>query len=178
MRPIDSHRTRLPALPVLPVVLVALLVLGLGHAPLGCTASQLTTNAANIVMLYDVPVGCENLGVVIGRGGGMSGAYSKPSVLRESAENDARNMAAERGATHLLLHPEELAQGDGRGPSEQDTAPAMAHGSGTGSTVTVARNRIQVCARGAARTGRSFDSSRRSFHRRASAYVHLDGAAR
>ena len=142
MRPIDSHRIRLPAQPVLLVVLMApvvlVLVSGLGQAPLGCTASQLTTNAANIVMLYDVPVGCENLGVVIGRGGGMSGAYSKPSVLRESAENDARNMAAERGATHLLLHPEELAQGDGRGPSEQDTAPAMAHGSGTGSTVTVA----------------------------------------
>jgi hypothetical protein len=111
---------------------------GLGQASLGCTASQLTTNAANIVMLYDVPVGCENLGVVIGVGGGMTGAYSKPSVIRESAENEARNMAAARGATHLLLHPEELAQGDGRGPSEQDTAPAMAHGSGTGSTVTVA----------------------------------------
>jgi hypothetical protein len=89
-------------------------------------------------MLYDEPAGCENLGVVLGRGGGMSGAYSKPSVIRESAENDARNQAAERGATHLLLHPEELAQGDGRGPDYQDTAPAMAHGSGTGSTVTVA----------------------------------------
>lgn len=129
MRPTNSYRICLPAL---------LVLLVLEQASLGCTASQLTTHAANIVMLHDVPVGCENLGVVIGRGGGMSGAYSKPSVIRESAENDARNMAAERGATHLLLHPEELAQGDGRGPSERDTAPAMAHGSGTGSTVTVA----------------------------------------
>jgi hypothetical protein len=104
----------------------------------GCKASQLTANATSIVLLYDEPAGCENLGVVIGRGGGMTGAYSKPSVIRESAENDARNQAAQRGATHLLLHPEEVAQGDGRAPSEQDTAPAMAHGSGTGSTVTVA----------------------------------------
>ena len=124
-----SYRLGLPAL---------LVSLALGPVWLGCTASQLTTNGTNIVMLYDEPAGCENLGVVLGRGGGMSGAYSKPSVVRESAENDARNQAAERGATHLLLHPEELAQGDGRGPSEQDTAPAMAHGSGTGSTVTVA----------------------------------------
>jgi hypothetical protein len=104
----------------------------------GCKAAQLTANGTTIVMLYDEPAGCQNLGVVIGRGGGMSGAYSKPSVIRESAENDARNKAAERGGTHLLLHPEELAQGDGRGPDEQDTAPALAHGSGTGSTVTVA----------------------------------------
>ena len=119
--------------------LAALLVsLALGPSSLGCTASQLTPNASNLVMLYDEPAGCENLGVVLGRGGGMSGAYSKPSVIRESAENDARNQAAQRGATHLLLHPEELAQGDGHQPTEQDTAPAMAHGSGTGSTVTVA----------------------------------------
>jgi hypothetical protein len=104
----------------------------------GCKAAPLTANATSIVLLYDEPAGCENLGVVIGRGGGMTGAYSKPSVIRESAENDARNQAAQRGATHLLLHPEEVAQGDGRAPSEQDTAPAMAHGSGTGSTVTVA----------------------------------------
>lgn len=119
----------------LPALLV---LLTLGPVSLGCTASQLTANGTNIAMLYDEPAGCENLGVVLGRGGGMSGAYSKPSVIRESAENDARNRAAERGATHLLLHPEELAQGDGHQPTEDDTSPAMAHGSGTGSTVTVA----------------------------------------
>ncbi len=107
-------------------------------ATLGCKADQLTDRGTEIVLLYDEPPGCENLGVVIGRGGGLSGAYSKPSVNRLSAENDARNQAAERGATHLLLHPEEVAQGDGRGPDYQDTTPAMAHGSGTGSTVTVA----------------------------------------
>jgi hypothetical protein len=68
----------------------------------------------------------------------MTGAYSKPSVNRQSAENDARNKAAARGATHLLLYPEEVAQGDGRDPDYQNTTPPMAHGSGTGSTVTVA----------------------------------------
>jgi hypothetical protein len=115
-----------------------LVILVFGLASFGCKASQLTTNGTNIIMLYDQPAGCENLGVVLGRGGGMSGAYSKPSVIRESAENDARNQAAARGATHLLLHPEELAQGDAHQPDERDTAPAMAHGSGTGSTVTVA----------------------------------------
>lgn len=104
---------------------------------LGCSAGQLTTAATRVVMLYSEPVGCENLGDVTATGGGLSGAYSKPSVNRESAENEALNQAAELGATHMLLHPEELEQGDGRGPTEQDTEPAMAHGYGTGSTVIV-----------------------------------------
>ncbi len=117
-------------------VLVALAALGL--TCFGCKADQLTSHGTEIILLYDEPMGCENLGVVIGRGGGLSGAYSKPSVNLESAENNARNLAAERGATHLWLHPEAVEQGDGRGPDYQDTQPAMAHGSGTGSTVSIA----------------------------------------
>jgi len=127
-----------PRISLCPSLMVPLVWLAFALSLVGCKASQLSTNGTNIVLLYGEPAGCENLGVVIGHGGGMTGAYSKPSVIRESAENDARNKAAERGGTHLLLHPEELAQGDGRGPTEHDTAPAMAHGSGTGSTVTVA----------------------------------------
>lgn len=107
-------------------------------AMLGCKADQLTAAGTEIILLSDEPAGCENLGVVIGRGGGLAGAYSKPGVNIESAENDAMNQAAERGATHLLLHPEEVEQGDGHAPDYQDTQPAMAHGSGTGSTVNVA----------------------------------------
>lgn len=129
MRPENMYRASLPAL---------LVTLVLGQASFGCKASQLTGSASDIILLHDQPAGCEQLGVVIGHGGGMSGAYSKPSVIRESAENDARNKAAAMGATHLLLHPEELMQGDGHQPTEQDTAPAMAHGYGTGANLTVA----------------------------------------
>ena len=116
----------------LPVLFAAIVI-----TSLGCKASQLSSGGTTVALLYDEPVGCENLGVVVGRGGGISGAYAKPSVNQESAENDARNKAAELGATHLLLHPEEVWQGDGRGPDYQDTAPELAHGSGTGSTVSV-----------------------------------------
>ena len=126
---------------------VLLLGIALAVSTLGCKADQLSTRGSDVTLLYSEPVGCENLGVVIGRGGGLTGAYSKPSINQESAENDARNQAAERGATHLLLHPEEVAQGDGRGPDERDTAPAMAHGSGTGSTITVAGTAFK-CALG------------------------------
>lgn len=119
--------------PLVPAVSVALAL-----ACFGCKADQLSSRGTEIALLYDEPMGCENLGVVVGRGGGLSGAYSKPSVNLESAENNARNLAAERGATHLWLHPENVEQGDGRGPDYQDTQPAMAHGSGTGSTVSIA----------------------------------------
>ena len=118
--------------------LVPALFLALALVCFGCKADQLSGRGTEVALLYDEPMGCENLGVVIGRGGGLSGAYSKPSVNLESAENNARNLAAERGATHLWLHPENVAQGDGRGPDYQDTQPAMAHGSGTGSTVSIA----------------------------------------
>jgi hypothetical protein len=103
----------------------------------GCKSQALTASAADIAILYDEPVGCEYLGEVRGVGGGLGGAYSKPSVNQQSAENSALNKAAELGATHLLIYPEELKQGDGRSPDYQDTQPALAHGSGTGSTVSV-----------------------------------------
>lgn len=126
------------AIPYRSTCLAMLVPLCVGVASLGCKAGQLSTDGTKVAVLYDEPVGCENLGVVIGVGGGLSGAYSKPSVNQESAENDARNKASELGATHVVLHPEEVEQGDGRGPDEQDTQPALAHGSGTGSTVKVA----------------------------------------
>lgn len=116
---------------------VVLAAVTLGLTIIGCKAQQLTETGGKVAFLYDEPEGCEHLGVVIGRGGGISGAYSKPSVNQESAENDARNQAAKLGATHILLHPEEVSQGDGRGPDYQDTQPELAHGSGTGSTITV-----------------------------------------
>jgi len=124
-----SHRSSL---------VVLLLSLAFGFTSFGCKADQMTSHGVDIVLLDDVPEGCENLGVVIGHGGGLMGAYSKPRINRESAENDARNKAAERGATHLLLHPEDIMQGEGSQPTEQDTAPALAHGYGTGSNVSVA----------------------------------------
>jgi hypothetical protein len=127
------------------------LPLAMGAVLMSCKASQLTADGTKIAILYDEPVGCENLGVVIGQGGGISGAYSKPTVNQQSAENDALNKAAELGATHLLLHPEEIQQGDGRGPDYQDTQPALAHGSGTGSTVNVAGTAYK-CALAAPKT--------------------------
>ncbi|MGB5521276.1 MAG: DUF4156 domain-containing protein [Polyangiales bacterium] len=134
-------------------------VLALGLSLMGCKADQLSGRGAEVVLLYDEPLDCENLGEVIGRGGGLTGAYSKPSINEESAENDLRNQAAERGATHLLLRTEEVAQGDGRQPDEKDTEPALAHGYGTGSNVTIVGTAFK-CPPGAALTTSSMSIRR------------------
>lgn len=134
-----------PCVSHVPIVF-GLLVLGV--AWVGCKADQLTGRGSNVALLYAEPEGCQSLGVVEGRGGGLAGAYTKPKVHRESAENDARDKAAELGATHLLLHPEEVHQGDGRAPDPRDTNPSLAHGSGTGSTVLVSGTAYK-CAPGA-----------------------------
>ena len=134
-------------------------VLALGLSLMGCKADQLSGRGAEVVLLYDEPLDCENLGEVIGRGGGLTGAYSKPSINEESAENDVRNQAAERGATHLLLRTEEVAQGDGRQPDEKDTEPALAHGYGTGSNVTIVGTAFK-CPPGAAPTTSSMSIQR------------------
>ena len=127
-----------PGIPYRSSAFALVVLLTSGTAVLGCKASQLSGGGASVAVLYDEPVGCENLGVVIGQGGGLTGAYSKTSVNQESAENDARNRASELGATHLLLHPEQVEQGDGSAPDYLDTSPQLAHGSGTGSTIKVA----------------------------------------
>ncbi len=134
-------------------------VLALGLSLMGCKADQLSNRGAEIVLLYDEPLDCENLGEVIGHGGGLTGAYSKPSINEESAENDLRNQASERGATHLLLRTEEVAQGDGRQPDEKDTEPALAHGYGTGSNVTVTGTAFK-CPPGVAPTTSSMSIQR------------------
>ena len=134
-------------------------VLALLLSLMACKADQLSNRGSEIVLLYDEPLDCENLGEVIGHGGGLTGAYSKPSINEESAENDVRNQAAERGATHLLLRTEEVAQGDGRQPDEKDTEPALAHGYGTGSNVTVTGTAFK-CPPGAAPTTSSMSIQR------------------
>ena len=124
-----------PGIPCPSATAALAVLLALVAASTGCKVQSLSADGTTITILYDEPVGCEELGVVTGVGGGLTGAYAKPSANEESAENDVRNKAAELGATHVLLHPEQVEQGDGRGPDYQDTQPAMAHGSGTGSTI-------------------------------------------
>jgi Domain of unknown function (DUF4156) len=88
----------------------------------GCATASLSTAGKNVVPLTNAPgPECENLGTVIGQGGGtFGGAWISNDNLMQYALNDAQNKAAERGATHL-----------------QASAPQLGGGSGTTTTATV-----------------------------------------
>ena len=102
----------------------------------GCKASQLTSHGTEVTLLDSEPFGCEELGEVVAHGGGAGGGYVKKKVIVESATNNARNEAAEMGATHVLLGEPEIVHGTGTA-SVHEMQPAMAHGDGSSSSATV-----------------------------------------
>jgi len=102
----------------------------------GCKASQLTSHGTDVALLGSQPIGCEELGEVVAYGGGVVGGYSKKQVVIESATNNARNQAAEMGATHILLEEPDLVHGTGTA-TEHDMQPAMGHGDGSAATANV-----------------------------------------
>lgn len=76
---------------------VALVISGLLIG--GCSMPQLTPMGRGVIALGTPPAGhCQALGMVIGNG---RGPYS-PQSLVEYATNEARNHAAELGATHVV----------------------------------------------------------------------------
>ena len=102
----------------------------------GCKASQLTSHGTEVALLGSEPIGCEELGEVVAYGGGVVGGYSKKSVIVDSATNNARNQAAELGATHILLEEPDLVHGTGKA-TEHNMQPAMGHGDGAAATANV-----------------------------------------
>ena len=113
----------------------------------GCKASQLTSHGTEVTLLDTEPFGCEELGEVVAHGGGASGGYVKKKVIVESATNEARNQAAEMGATHILLEEPEIVHGTGKA-SVHNQQPAMGHGDGSSATATV-RGVAYTCEPGA-----------------------------
>jgi hypothetical protein len=76
-----------------------------------CTYSELSRNGSAVRITDGSPAGCENLGFVIGKGGGGFGVFVANEQLIGYAMNDARNKAAELGATHVTLSPPQLGGG-------------------------------------------------------------------
>ncbi len=118
-----------------PLLGVVALAMSVSFHP-GCKAHELTSHGTEVALLGSEPIGCDELGEVVGRGGGVAGGYSKKDVVIESATNRARNQAAEMGATHIFLGAPELVHGTGKA-SEHDMQPAMGHGDGSATTATV-----------------------------------------
>lgn len=82
-------------------------------APLiaACATASLNPSAKHIISAQTPPVGsCQNLGSVIGKGGGyFVGDYVPNEKLVQYAMNDALNRAAALGATHIQMGPPQLA---------------------------------------------------------------------
>jgi hypothetical protein len=77
------------------VSIVAVALLG------ACTYAQLGARGQQVELVDSAPPGCQNLGPVVGKGGGGGGSFVRNEDLIEYAMNDARNKAGDRGATHI-----------------------------------------------------------------------------
>jgi hypothetical protein len=99
---------------------------------------EVTPLGGRIITTRDpLPATCVNLGEVAGKGGGgPGGMYISNASLVEYAQNDLRNQAAARGATHVRLDPPVLGGSNGPTTSAMITGiaykcPPGMQGSGT-----------------------------------------------
>ena len=76
---------------------------------LGCATASLSAKGSRVRSLAQAPEGCDQLGLVVGQGGGMfGGAYVANDQLMKYALNDALNKAGELGASHVALGAPQL----------------------------------------------------------------------
>ena len=75
-----------------------------------CSSVELSGAGNQVKVVETVEKDCESLGLIAGEGGSSwkGGAYYKNSSLIEYAQNDLRNKAAEKGATHLVIKTSNL----------------------------------------------------------------------
>ena len=94
---------------------------------LACATPSLSQGGSHVVPITAAPgPECQNLGVVIGQGGGsFGGGWISNNQLTEYAMNDALSQAAERGATHLEISPPQLGGGGGTTTTATETGIAF-----------------------------------------------------
>jgi hypothetical protein len=82
---------------------------------MGCSTAALSSTGSKVVVAQPDDVkSCKSLGQVIGQGGGtFGGAYISNADLMQYAMNDARNKAADLGASHLVAGQPQLGGGAG-----------------------------------------------------------------
>ncbi|HXX30153.1 MAG TPA: DUF4156 domain-containing protein [Myxococcaceae bacterium] len=94
---------------------------------IACATPELTTTGKGVVTVHTPPgPGCENLGTVVGKGGGsFFGGWISNDQLTTYAMNDAMNQAAARGANYLQISPPQLGVADGTTSTATETAVAF-----------------------------------------------------
>jgi hypothetical protein len=102
---------------------VAFFMLGVA----ACATPSLSPAGAHVVPITAAPgPECQNLGVVIGQGGGsFGGGWISNDQLTEYAMNDALSKAAAKGATHLQISPPQLGGGSGTTTTATETGIAF-----------------------------------------------------
>lgn len=93
----------------------------------GCVTAALSQAGSRVTPVTAAPgPECQNLGTVIGTGGGtFGGAYISNDQLMEYAMNDVMNKAAARGATHVQTNQPQL--GGANGTTTTATVMAIAY---------------------------------------------------
>ncbi|NBD12561.1 MULTISPECIES: DUF4156 domain-containing protein [Corallococcus] len=93
----------------------------------GCVTAALSKAGSQVTPVPAAPgPECQNLGMVIGTGGGsFGGAYISNDQLMEYALNDVMNKAAARGATHVQANQPQL--GGASGTTTTATVMAIAY---------------------------------------------------
>jgi len=81
----------------------------------GCSTEDLSEEGARVVASRNAPPqGCQQLGFVVGHGGGtFGGGFISNDDLIEYAMNDLRNRAAELGGNYVQYDTPTLGDGDG-----------------------------------------------------------------
>jgi hypothetical protein len=90
-----------------------------------CTYAELSRRGSEVRIADAPPAGCENVGFIIGKGGGGFGEFTPNESLIAYAMNDARNKAADLGATHVTLSPPQL--GGGKNGTSAATVTGFAY---------------------------------------------------
>lgn len=93
----------------------------------GCATARLSAGGERVVAMQSEPGGeCTPLGTVIGEGGGsFGGSWISNAGLVDYAINDARNQAADMGATHVHLSTPALGSSGSDGSVSTTTATVV-----------------------------------------------------
>lgn len=95
-------------------VTCSFIVIALGVGLAACNRTSLTKSGRTVAMVSEPPGACDEIGTVLGQGGGtLSDPYHSHDALKKHARRDARNKAAELGATHVLLEEAQVGSDEG-----------------------------------------------------------------
>ncbi len=97
----------------------------------GCSTAKLTETGEKVEVVNQIDrKDCKNLGPIMGKGGGsFGGSWISDEKLVEYAQNDIRNKAADKGATHVVMSTHQMGGASGQygGTTSTSTISGIAY---------------------------------------------------